>query len=55
MEKWDELIVEHSNVVKMAARKYLVGAYADWIDDAVQEVLLKAIIKRENYSSTVVK
>jgi hypothetical protein len=33
----------------------LVGAYADWIDDAVQEVLLKAIIKRENYSSTVVK
>ena len=49
MEKWDELIVEHSNVVKVAARKYLVGAYADWIDDAVQEVLLKAIIKRENY------
>ena len=30
MEKWYELIVEHSNIVKVAARKYLVGAYADW-------------------------
>ena len=53
MEKWEELIVEHSNVVRVAARKYLVGEYADWIDDAVQDVLLKAIIKREKYSSTL--
>lgn len=52
MERWDELIVQHSNVVKAAAKKYLVGVYSDWIDDAVQDVLIKAIIKRENYSST---
>jgi len=45
-------VISREHVVRNTVRRYLRNGYAEWIDDAVQDVLIKALEKINYYFSS---
>ena len=47
----EKAILSREAVVKSAVKRYLGNDYSEWVDDAVQDVLCKALERASSYSS----
>ena len=49
----NDVWVEHQNLVKKTARKFLGEKHRDWVDDITQDAMIKAILNQEKYDNQV--
>ena len=53
LDMMEKAILSRESVVKSAVKRYLGNDYSDWVDDAVQDVMCKALEKVSLYSSKI--